>query len=832
MIVRDEASTLEECLKSAKPHVDELCILDTGSVDDTPAIARKYADKFETRLDCLDNENRMADFSLARNQSWDMAAGDWVFWIDGDDILEGGENLLRACDNAPPVDNLVYMAPYEYEYDADGNVTTLHHRERLLRPRHRFLWQCPVHEGCMPIQPVEGSLATLPLEGVVVKHQIHKSQKPRDPMRNLRILEGYVQKNEEGDPRAMFYLGLECYLIGRQAPEHQWRIGQALTLLQRYVEIAGWTDERCLALLELARIYAHLGDHRQAEHWALQALVTKSWPAPYFQLGRTFYALGVSGRASQREYNFRRASSMFEQGLLLVQHSANTTLMQNPREQYEIHEFLNCCLSSFGEFEKAIASCEAGLRGLPNNESLQNNLQVYRTELARQSVHRGIDALKEAGKLSAEAARAARAALEGQVLEAGGETVRELPPREERPAPGDKLDIVLFVGRGLEPWTPETLRETGLGGSESMAWYVARGLARKGHRVRLYGHCTPTQESVYEGVEWYDEGRFRGVDCDALIVSRRPDGVDDHWDCRAHARFLWVHDIHCGEALDLTRTLRLDEIWCLSRWHLDNMRAAYPTMEHSKLVQIRNALDMELWDRTTAMNVPVMEPQRDPHKAVYSSSPDRGLQTALDCWPRVREQVPDATLHVYYGFENWEKVCEAHNDQPALKTIRYLKHLMETTEGVVYHGRVSETELAQAYFSAGVWAYPTWWLETSCISAMQAQAAGLYMVTSPVAALNETAGERAYMCRYDQEDQAYWRSTEYMEEWTGSVIGALDQSDDIGVGKACQSRADLQQYAREHFGMDELVDEMLERIRRRIAANAEAVTPEFVEFKE
>ena len=34
-------------------------------------------------------------------------------WIDGDDILVGGEKLLELCDNAPRRDNVIYMAPYE-----------------------------------------------------------------------------------------------------------------------------------------------------------------------------------------------------------------------------------------------------------------------------------------------------------------------------------------------------------------------------------------------------------------------------------------------------------------------------------------------------------------------------------------------------------------------------------------------------------------------------------------------------------------------------------------------------------------------------------------------
>ena len=40
MIVRNEARTLARCLASAKPWVDELVVVDTGSTDETVAIAQ------------------------------------------------------------------------------------------------------------------------------------------------------------------------------------------------------------------------------------------------------------------------------------------------------------------------------------------------------------------------------------------------------------------------------------------------------------------------------------------------------------------------------------------------------------------------------------------------------------------------------------------------------------------------------------------------------------------------------------------------------------------------------------------------------------------------
>jgi len=80
MIVRDEEASLERCLAAARPAVDELCVIDTGSTDGTLAVARR----FDARL------LRVAwsdDFAAARNRSLALATGDWVLVLDADEVL-------------------------------------------------------------------------------------------------------------------------------------------------------------------------------------------------------------------------------------------------------------------------------------------------------------------------------------------------------------------------------------------------------------------------------------------------------------------------------------------------------------------------------------------------------------------------------------------------------------------------------------------------------------------------------------------------------------------------------------------------------------------------
>lgn len=126
------------------------------------------------------------------------------------------------------------------------------------------------------------------------------------------------------------------------------------------------------------------------------------------------------------------------------------------------------------------------------------------------------------------------------------------------------------------------------------------------------------------------------------------------------------------------------------------------------------------------------------NKLVYSSSANRGLDVLLDVFPRIRAEVPDAELHVFYGFESWEATARMTGNTTELAVIAEYKRRLENTAGVVVRGRVSQAELAREMMTAKVWSYPTGFTETYCCGVVEAQAAGCIPVTSALAALTET----------------------------------------------------------------------------------------------
>lgn len=742
LIIRDEAKTLERCLASIRPHVDELCILDAGSVDDSPAIAKRVADKWERWTDCNDSQGRITDFSAARNRNLAMATGDATLWLDGDDELVGGEHLRKLASEAPrsPDGSFQLLAAYEYDRDAAGRVTTLQWRERIVGPPGRFEWRGPVHEGLL------GKAGTSPASSMIdsfrVVHRRREAGKAIEPERNLRILRAWFAAHGEADHRLMHYFAAE--LFGHK------HFGEALYWFRRHIAVSRWSDERTLSMLQMARFFLALEDAEEAARWAFDAMSTKTWAEPYWIAGQAFCILAQQG--VEPEYNYRRAAHFLERGMRIIDgHGGKTPtlLMSDPNQQFEACAWLSGARAKLGELDEALKWAERGLKGAPEHPEMLANVKEWRADRARNVVRGGMVELHQLGAITREAGVVMEATLRGEFTAtreppgpkflSGAESGKMLREWGRAKTSSDKLDLVFFLGHQLEPWTPRTLERDGMGGSETMAWELSKRLAKLGHRVRVFAHCdTEHPEGNYDGVEWFDEQRFRELSCDVLIVSRVAGVASalEQLQVKPCASVLWVHDAHVGPSFTPAVAVKYDFVWCLSQWHRTFFLQTYPWLPPEKVEITRNGID-PIRFRDRAVDV-----VRNPHRAIYSSSPDRGLRAAVDAWPAVRAVVPDAELHCYYGFENWERSLalggENGNEHCSRAALERLKAAIASTPGVVMHGRVSQRELADAMLGAGVWFYPTWFAETSCITAMEAQAAGLWCVCPMLAALAET----------------------------------------------------------------------------------------------
>lgn len=392
LIVKNEEMNIVRCLTSIRPYVEEIVVVDTGSTDRTPELVRGIADAFEVYTDCNYEDGTIKSFSAARQRSFDLATKPWVMWIDGDDVVQGAEklpDLIASLDAKRQGGPAVVVLPYEYAHDEEGNCTCLHYRERIVTPRSDFKWVNPVHEILMS---VEGSTPPTQFsdDSIRMIHKRGELAKVSDPMRNLRIIKSFVEESEKEDPRQLYYLGQEYAGVGD--------VENAIKTYARYVEITGWDDEKCLALIKLSELNVQKADFKAAVEWATRSITVKeNWSETYFSLAKAYYYWAlVEKDVGQKRRHFEKCVMFCKVGLSMP--PTKTALFVNPQEKaLEIHRYFNIALNATGDVRGALESVNYALAVKPKDEQLLLNKKVYEDHLLKQDVSDGLRKLKENG---------------------------------------------------------------------------------------------------------------------------------------------------------------------------------------------------------------------------------------------------------------------------------------------------------------------------------------------------------------------------------------------------------------------------------------------------
>lgn len=787
IIVKNEPF-LEQCLLSIKDYVSEIVIVDTGSTDNTINVAIRHANIFRTFNDCNGPDGTIEDFSLARQYSFNLATQPWVMWCDGDDLIEGGEHLVDLIKEyeinqqlikegkhvTKHLDGVAYLLPYEYAYNHEGKCTLRHYRERVFSNKNLFQWVNPVHEVVVPKPGFDIQMPSK--DNIIFKHQRQYINKHVPSDRNLKILKKYYEKVGDADARQLYYLGLEYSNCGF--------IDEAIACLIKYINLSGWEDEKVMACIKLIDIYFMQGQYDKALPWAFKAIeIKENWCEGYLYLGKLFYFLAQAGGANEVR-NWQKCVYFTRIGLKLP--PTQTLLFINPMDrEYFAYVYLNFALNKLGDVAGALAAAEEGLKNQPTDDMLLKNKKLYQDFLYRNQVVEAINGLKNNNVIDQDGVQKITSLINNipespallpeqnsiQVVKEDRVKVNGFSPR--------KLEVVFYIGNGVEEWTPETVKKTGIGGSELMAIAMSSRLAKLGHRVRVYNSCGESNEGIYDGVEYYQAHKYHDLVCDVLIVSRQAPALGND-SVKSRLKLLWVHDIFAISATN-ELLLKADRILALTNWHKETL-VNYHNIHPNHVITTRNGIDLNRFNYNVV---------KDKFKCVNSSSPDRSWPVLFSIWPKIKENVPKASLHLYYGFKNWEHSAQYNPDHQNL--INKLKNQIEEMKSldVVFHDRISQDELSKELLSAGVWAHPTWFTETSCITAMEMQAAGVRMVTSNIAALKETAGNRAILIDGD------WTSKEYQDQFIEAVIKQLTNEDE-------SDRLLLQQYAKDNFDLDSL----------------------------
>lgn len=166
----------------------------------------------------------------------------------------------------------------------------------------------------------------------------------------------------------------------------------------------------------------------------------------------------------------------------------------------------------------------------------------------------------------------------------------------------------------------------------------------------------------------------------------------------------------------------IDAFVYVSHWQHEKFRYIFNTPLDRSFV-LRNAIDpIEYTPR----------PRGDKVRIIYASAPFRGLNILVDAISMLNRH--DYELHVYssplmYGTE-WANTFGAET-KPLLDHVR-------TMPNVVMHDYQPNSVVVEAMRRADIFAYPSIFEETSCLSMIEAGAAGCMLLTTNFGALPET----------------------------------------------------------------------------------------------
>lgn len=266
-------------------------------------------------------------------------------------------------------------------------------------------------------------------------------------------------------------------------------------------------------------------------------------------------------------------------------------------------------------------------------------------------------------------------------------------------------------------------------GTELAMLAVSYGLAKLGHQVRVFANC---EGQTVRGVEFFPAEMamvmLTTVEHDVVVSWQDPSIF--LYPIKAKLKVLISESTQLGVGQVASK---IDRILAISRKSAELLLNSDPYADPNTVWITRNPVILERFRSLDDI-------ERNPHRMVWGSSPDRGLHHLVDIFPLVRAQVPDAELVVTYEFD---KTVEGYRQGMAGSAyMRYLERAARLKEmaGVTFLNHISQPKMAQLLASSGIFVYacdPIAATETYCSAITEAMAAGCAVVCSDADCLKE-----------------------------------------------------------------------------------------------
>ncbi|MDE6504500.1 MAG: glycosyltransferase family 2 protein [Clostridia bacterium] len=348
LIVKNEEAVIGRCLNCVCKFADEIIVVDTGSTDNTVEEVKKFTDNVCFFRWC-------DDFSAARNFSLEKAEGDYVMWLDADDVITD-ENCKKIRELVEGADFDMAFLPYAAAFDGDA-PTFVYYRERIFKRSKNYRFSGAVHEAVAPEGNIVYSDAAV----------YHKKVKNGEPLRNLSIYQSRIAKGICLDERSEFYYGRELLYAGMYR--------ESIAVLEHFLNGGGWAENKLEACLNVYRAYTAIGDKKNAMDYLLRSFL---FAPPRSE------ACCILGEYFAEQNDVKSAIYWYQNAL-----SCNNAEKEGGFVNLDYGGFIPdiqlCVLyDKLGDFERANAYNEAAGAIKPHSESYLYNKRYFENKLKKE----------------------------------------------------------------------------------------------------------------------------------------------------------------------------------------------------------------------------------------------------------------------------------------------------------------------------------------------------------------------------------------------------------------------------------------------------------------